>query len=901
MTMRDAPGRTAATRLDDRQLLDMIRCDWRREVLDNGLVVLLHRDPSTPLVHIGISYRVGSMDEGPGQTGLAHMFEHLMFGGTKLLPGSYVTRMKAAGALDVNAMTGRDMTRYFQTVPPHLLEFALFAEADRMGNFVESIDGPALERERKVIVEEKKQTEAQPMGKLFLWLAEGLFATGHPCRHPTIGHAYDIAGYTLDDVRAWHATHYAPGNAAIVVSGGIDPDATLALVERYFGHIAPGPRPQRVTARVDAAVRDSAMRVSQRIGIPGSFYQAWVTPSMVASPRESVALTLAVSLLAGGQSSVLHRRLVAESDLATQVSGFHMPGRAAGAFVIDASLKARADGRVGTAIVDAVRAFATTPVAAERMALLRSKRLVSTVQSLVSFERKAAMLLEGEIIHEAPGWFRAEAELIATIDEAEIRAAAGRWLGSNGFALSIDPMPDHVAAVRAPAPMPPPGDPAAAVIRAPEWEEATLANGVRVRVSRRTGDPVLHVRLAIGGGQAVEPPGREGLAAMVGAIPEIGVGDEDGPALADRIARAHLSFSMGVSLASVQMDVGGLRGGLPDAAALLADAVLRPRYRSAAFDRYMASTIANADGASRTPQRRAMLASFRALLGERHRLAAPAAVAPDLTVAEVEAFHHRLLRPQDAVIFVAGDVDMAATVATLEAALAGWPAADGPAPARRLELEPARPGLMPFEAAGTGSVQISLVWRTRYLDEDEHVALSCLGHILGGAYGSRANTRLREELAWTYGVQGGTGVLVPVVGPDYGMLRAAVNEAHVGAALVELETLIEGLRGDAPARAEEIEAFRRAERDRMARLNETPMHAVQTMHEMFDEDKAPGDWIAHRDRVERLDPAVLAGLAGDLLPPRGSVVCTLTGDLARIRASLAAAGLTDRIVAEERR
>jgi putative ATP-binding cassette transporter len=857
----------------------MVGCDWSRTVLDNGLTVLLSADQTTPLIHVGIGYRVGSMNEGFGQTGLAHLFEHLMFGGTRQLPGSYMARMLGYGATTVNAMTGRDMTRYFQTVPAHLLDFTLFAEADRMGNFLNSIDDVALERERNVVLEEKRETEARMFGKLYLWLAEGLLSRGHPYRHPPIGYAADIARFGLDDIRAWYATHYAPSNAVLVVAGGIDPDAVPAMAERYFGHIPASPRPPRITARIETALRDSAMRVTERIGVPGIFHQGWMTPSIVTSPRASLALTMAADLLGGDRSSALHRRLVEDDDLASDVSCALLPGQAAGMFTVSATLKAIADERIGEAISQEIEAFARTSIPAARIDLVRSKRLASAVRALSSFERRAGMLMEGEILHGDPGWFRREAELAATIDEAEIRGAARSWLGSGAFLLSVDPIPRSREASRSAPAMPPLGDPAAAVIRTPEWHEATLSNGARVRISPRSGDPTFQLRMIVSGGQAAEPVGMEGLAELVCAMPAIGAGPDDSAAFAVRTARAGLSVSMAATLHMIRLDISGLSGGMPSAAVVLADALIQPRYRTAAFERHRAAMIVNAATAMETPQRRAANALYRALLGDRHRMAAPMPLSPGLggtaDLLAIERFHEAALRPQDAMILIAGDVDVAATIATLEAVLKDWVSRSETALPLRLDLDAVRPGIRLFDMPGQGTVQIAAMWRTRPLTDDEQVGLACLGHALAGSFKSRANLRLREEKAWSYGVQGGTGILVPGNGPDYGMIRVSVNEAHVGDALIELDALIAALRGTAPVREVEIESFRQSERQRLARLNETPAQAVHTMQEMHEHGLADAaGWLEYRDRVEGLDEDMLARLAPELLPAPGELGVT---------------------------
>ena len=214
---------------------------WERFTLANGLTVVVHEDRGEPRVYVGMNYRVGSKDEPPGRTGLAHLFEHLMFGGSANLPGSYAERLLRAGALEVNGSTSHDATRYFQLVPTAMLEFSLFAEADRMGHFAPQLQQEVLDQQLDIVLMEKREREGVPFGRVDECVSLGLLPAGHPYRHTVLGEEADLRTLTLADARQWCATYYTPSNAVLVLVGDIGVDEARTLVTRHFAHIHPGP------------------------------------------------------------------------------------------------------------------------------------------------------------------------------------------------------------------------------------------------------------------------------------------------------------------------------------------------------------------------------------------------------------------------------------------------------------------------------------------------------------------------------------------------------------------------------------------------------------------------------------------------------------------------------------
>lgn len=294
-----------------------IHYPYTQHTLSNGLQVLVNPDPSSPAVTVDLWYRVGSRDEDAGASGFAHLFEHLMFqGSTHVASGEHLATMQAAGGT-ANGTTSFDRTNYFETIPAHALDLALWMEADRMAGLAVTQDN--LDNQREVVLEEKRQRyDNAPYGDLLqLMLALG-FPESHPYAHPTIGSMPDLMAAPLERVRAFHDHWYQPANASLVLSGALDADDAISLVERHFGAL-PSPAPPDRAAIAALPPHPEIARETVTREVPRDFVaMAWRVPAMRDPAAVPVAQTAAV--LGQGQASRLHRALVRRDELAEGVS-----------------------------------------------------------------------------------------------------------------------------------------------------------------------------------------------------------------------------------------------------------------------------------------------------------------------------------------------------------------------------------------------------------------------------------------------------------------------------------------------------------------------------------------------------------------------------------------------------
>ncbi|HKJ93668.1 MAG TPA: pitrilysin family protein, partial [Longimicrobiales bacterium] len=204
---------------------------YAKYVLSNGLTLIVHEDHKAPIVAVNVWYHVGSKNEPEGQTGFAHLFEHLMFNGSEHYDDDYFQVLDRIGATNLNGTTSNDRTNYFEDVPTTALDVALWMESDRMGHLLGAIDQGKLDEQRGVVQNEKRQGENQPYGRVFDLIQEAVYPAGHPYSHSVIGSMADLDAASLEDVHNWFKTYYGPNNAVLVIAGDITPEQAKAKVE----------------------------------------------------------------------------------------------------------------------------------------------------------------------------------------------------------------------------------------------------------------------------------------------------------------------------------------------------------------------------------------------------------------------------------------------------------------------------------------------------------------------------------------------------------------------------------------------------------------------------------------------------------------------------------------------
>lgn len=288
--------------------------------LANGLTLLVHEDRRTPIVCADIWYFVGSKNERSGRTGFAHLFEHLMFEGSKhVAKGQFDELLENAGGTN-NGSTSTDRTNYWETVPAGAIELPLHLESDRMGWFLETITQEKLDGQRDVVKNERRQSyDNRPYGLAYETLMAALYPDDHPYHWPVIGWMQDLDAATIEDVRSFFRTYYAPNNAALAIAGDIDTNEVVDLVEHYFGDIPSGAAAPRPAVPFVGTTADRYITLADDVQLP-RIYMAWHTPPLFA--EGDAEMDVVADALGAGKAARLYRELVHEMEIAQEVEAF---------------------------------------------------------------------------------------------------------------------------------------------------------------------------------------------------------------------------------------------------------------------------------------------------------------------------------------------------------------------------------------------------------------------------------------------------------------------------------------------------------------------------------------------------------------------------------------------------
>jgi zinc protease len=413
---------------------------FSKTTLPNGLDVIVHEDRRVPLVAVNVWYHVGSRNERPGETGLAHLFEHLMFEGSAHQPGGYFEPLQRAGAA-VNGSTSADRTNYWETVPTEAVRLALWMEADRMGWMVPALTESRFETQRGVVLNERRQSyENRPYGLAAFELLRAVHPPDHPYSWPTIGRPEDLKSATLDQARAFFARFYHPGNASLVMAGDIETGAALSMAASLFGEIPAGPAVDDVEAPPVSA-RASRTVLEDRVELP-RLYLAWPSPPLFSAG--DAELDLAADVLANGRTSRLYRRLIYDRRIATEVGAAQTSRELTGMFQL---LATAAPGRSLQELYDVMceevtRLAASGPDQAEleRGHAQAEAAFVYRIQSLGGFGGKADQLNAYNIHLGEPDSFARDRERYYAATPDSVQRAVRTWLDpARAVALSVVP------------------------------------------------------------------------------------------------------------------------------------------------------------------------------------------------------------------------------------------------------------------------------------------------------------------------------------------------------------------------------------------------------------------------------------------------------------------------------
>ena len=435
-----------------------LRLPFEKYALQNGMEVVLHEDRRTPVVALNLWYHVGSKDEAPGKNGFAHLFEHLMFQGSRNVgEDQFFKYLEDAGASDRNGTTSYDRTNYFETVPANQLALGLWLESDRMGFLLDHANVETFDSQREVVKNERRQNyENAPYGLVRQFIRESIFPESHPYHLQPIGTPADLDAASIDDVRAFFRRYYVPNNATLVLAGDFDRARARTLVEKYFASLPRGADAKPVTLPMPVTLsKETRLEVEADVEL-ARVLMSWPTPPRLKpGDRELDFLGL---VLSSGKSSRLYKKLVYELQIAQDVSAVQESGQLASTFEITVTLRKGKDPKQALAIIDQELAkLRTAPPSQVEVERARARLLSNLIFGMERVTSRANAFNEYNQITGDPGYFERDVTEHQRIQPKDVSAAAAQWLSATGRVVTlVTPTPGAPRAGRLSAPKPAP-------------------------------------------------------------------------------------------------------------------------------------------------------------------------------------------------------------------------------------------------------------------------------------------------------------------------------------------------------------------------------------------------------------------------------------------------------------
>ncbi len=866
-----------------------IEISFQKFVLPNGLTLIVHEDHKAPIVAVNIWYHVGSKNERPGKTGFAHLFEHLMFGGSEHFHGRYIDAMERVGATDLNGTTTEDRTNYFETVPVSALDFALWMESDRMGYMVNAIDQKTLDLQRGVVQNEKRQGENEPYGLAEDLIQHDTYPGGHPYSWTTIGSMDDLNAASLADVKEWFNTYYGPSNAVLTVAGDVDPATVRQKVEQYFGEIPPGPPVSH--QRVWVAKMSGTHRAVLEDRVPQArIYQVWNMPEY--GSEDGDYLDMVSDVLSVGKTSRLYKRLVYDDQIATDVSAYINPREIGGQFAIQATVRPGIEpARVETALDEEMARFLASGPTAEEVRRVRTQYLANFargVDRIGGFGGKSDVLAMSQVFLGDPGAYKVKLARERSATPDRIQAAARRWLADGKYVLEVRPFGElENSTAKADRTSPPqPGMPPE--LRLPKLERATLASGLQVVLAERHEIPLVDFGLLVDSGYAADQFASPGTAALVAHLLDAGTQKRSSLEIGEQLAQLGATLNVGATMDSIVARFSALKSNLEPSLEIFADVVLNPSFPRADFAREQKRQLAAIEREKTEPMAMGLRVLPGLIYGQGHAYSEPwtgsgtTASVSKLTREDMARFHASWFKPNHATLVVVGDTTIAEVRPQLEKLFAAWKPGDTPKKNIATVGQPERSVVYLMDRPGSQQSIILAGSVAPPRNDPGEISLATMNNILGGDFGSRINMNLREDKHWSYG---SASMLFSARGQRPFLIYAPVETDKTKESLAELNRELRGIRGERPVTAEELARVQASETLRLPGSRETIGQVQGSIQDLIQYELPDDYYQTYAAKVRALTPADMAKSAAQVVEP-DRLVWVVIGDRAKIEAGV---------------
>ncbi len=883
--------------------------------LPNGLTVLTHEDHRLPLVAVDLWYHVGPLNERPGRTGFAHLFEHMMFEGSEHVgEKAHIKYVQSAGATDVNGTTSFDRTNYFETMPSNQLELALWLESDRMGFLMEGLNRELLTNQRDVVRNERRQGEGRPYYVAQEQVFHLLFPKEHPYYGMVIGSHADVESARIADVRDFHQLYYTPNNASIAIAGDFDPVKLRALLTKYFGPIPEGPPVPPVTAVTPPIAEQRRATVTDTVQLP-QLSIAWLTPA--AFTPDAYSVDSASFALGGAKASRLAEALVYKSQTAQRASCY------SDALKLTGLTECEITAKPGVKLEDLEATFWTElaklqqdgPTADE----VASAKALDLTDKMTGLERLGGFGGIADTLDRYnqytgdPDFLPKDVAMTEAVTKASVKAAAEKYLRKDAAVVVycvpgkkvLDDVPRSPADTDAnvklknpytpefeaaqgwrkdkPAPGPSP------VIHLPAPEEFTLANGLKVLLVENHSLPVLSAEIVSRAGSENDPAAESGLATLTAEVMSDGTASRDLTQLAtdeERIG-THVETGAGMESGSVSIDI--LTTHTAEGMNLLADVVEHPGFRPEDMERRRKQRLVRIAQETDSVQSMAMRVGPKLVFGDGAYGRSGTGTAEgvgSLTSADLSSFYAAHYGPRDSALILAGDVTRAQAESLARQYFGKWTGKTEAAPTIPPAPAPQATHVVIVDKPGAPQTALEAYGVGVPVGSPDADVLTVMNYTLGASFGSRINMNLREVHGYTYGA--GSGFTEYNDGGMFnagGLVRTDVTAAAAKELMGEISKF-----PTKPSTTEELAAAKEASVRSLPGRFETTSAIVRAIDGIFVYGRPLDYYTKLPAKYDAITEADIARVAQQYLHP-DQLVIVAAGDRAKIEPGLKDAGL----------
>lgn len=767
--------------------------EFEKFKLDNGLEVIFHIDRSDPVVAVSLTAHVGSAREKEGRTGFAHLFEHLLFLESENLGKGGLDKMTARiGGSGANGSTSRDRTNYLQTVPNDALEKMIWAEADKLGWFINTVTDPVLAKEKQVVKNEKRQgVDNQPYGHTSYVIDKNLYPKDHPYNWQVIGSLEDLQNATLVDVKEFFTRWYVPNNVTLTIAGDFDPKQTKEWVKKYFDEIAAGdpiesltPRPGKVKIIKKLYHEDNFARLPE-------LTMTW--PTVEQYHTDSYALDVLSEYLSSGKQAPLNVLLIDDKQLTSNVRMYNKTSELAGQ--VQLSVRAYADkdlDEVATAVEEAFAKFEKEGISEKDLARIKAGQETRFYNTLSSVLGKGVQLTEYNIFAHDPGFINKDIQNVLSVSSQDVVRVFNQYIYSKNYiATSFVPKGNVVAALegsekaevveeqiiqgaeesfdasiqatyeKAPSTfnrsVEPPYGKAPEVTIPAVWEDS-LANGLQVYGIENHEIPLVQFNMVIDGGQLLDDPGKVGVANLLAQLMTKGTKTKTTAELEDAIDQLGASVNVYATTESTTIAVNTLSRNYGKVMALVKEIILEPRWDSTEFELTKQSTISRIRQLEASPNMVAQNEFNKLIYGEGNirsqNIMGSIKSVEAITLDDLKNYYDKFISPSVTRMHVVGDLDKVNIIASLQRLINDWESKDVSIPAYDAPSRPETAKVYFYDIPDSKQSILQFGYAAMTSTNPDYYPAVVMNYILGGGgFASRLTQELREGKGYTYGIR----------------------------------------------------------------------------------------------------------------------------------------------------